>query len=65
MNSSEKTGRPCSEKSEPFYLLIFVIILIASVGDGIADRVGIANVVAYVLAPLGIVIILTRRIRSG
>lgn len=65
MNSSEKTGRPRSEKSEPFYLLIFVIILITSVGDGITDRVGIANVVAYVLAPLGIVIILTRRIRSG
>ncbi|GAC50588.1 hypothetical protein GOACH_26_00550 [Gordonia aichiensis NBRC 108223] len=50
--------------SEIIYLVIFAIILIAAVGDGLTDRVGAYHVVAYVLAPIGIAIIAIRSIRS-
>lgn len=49
---------------EIVYLVIFVIVFIASVGDGLTDRVGVSHVAAYVLAPIGVAIIAIRSISS-
>lgn len=49
--------------SELVFAGLFCIILIASVGDSIVDHVTASNVLAFALAPIGIIIMFIRRIQ--
>ncbi|WHU49343.1 hypothetical protein QNM97_10395 [Gordonia sp. L191] len=58
----DQSGNPRLTFSEIAYLVLFIVLLISAIGDAITNHVGIFNILVFILAPVGIAIIVIRKV---